>query len=89
MFYHQWNIARRFGVSKLHLSPTPVALGTTRSKAVVLLLLIYCLLLLCLVLCYSVLSDHSSCCINVDGEERAGCFTLIVLLLFLRHGDVC
>ena len=51
---------QRFGTSKMHLSP-PVALAALRSKAVVLLLLTFCLLLfplresvivLCFVVCY-------------------------------------
>ena len=63
----------------MHLSP-PVALANVRSKAVVLLLLTFCLLLLplwesvivlCFVVCYfmSILA-----CNHLDGEERAGCF---------------
>ena len=36
----------RFGASKMHLSPHPVASTAVHSKAVVLLLLIRCLLLL-------------------------------------------
>ena len=41
----QQNLGRRFGASKMHLSP-PVAWAAVRSKAVVLLLLTFCLLLL-------------------------------------------
>ena len=52
------NIGRRFGTSEMHLSP-PVAQSAVRSKAVVLLLLTFCLLLLPLwesviVLCFVV-----------------------------------
>ena len=52
------NLGRRFGTSKMHLSP-PVAWAAVRSKAVVLLLLTFCLLLLPLwesviVLCFVV-----------------------------------
>ena len=36
------NLGRRFGTSKMHLSP-PVAWAAVRSKAVVLLLLTFCL----------------------------------------------
>ena len=55
----QQNLGRRFGASKMHLSP-PVAWAAVRSKAVILLLLTLCLLLLplwesvivlCFVLC--------------------------------------
>ena len=54
----QQNLGRRFGTSKMHLSP-PVAQAAVRSKAVVLLLLTFCLLLLPLwefviVLCFVV-----------------------------------
>ena len=54
----QQNLGRRFGTSKMHLSP-PVAKAAIRSKAVVLLLLTFCLLLLPLwksviVLCFVV-----------------------------------
>ena len=37
----QQNLGRRFGTSKMHLSPS-LALAAVRSKAVVLLLLIHC-----------------------------------------------
>ena len=52
------NLGRRFGTSKMHLSP-PMAYAAVRSKAVVLLLLTFCLLLLPLwesviVLCFVV-----------------------------------
>ena len=43
--YTKSNFKTRFGTSKMHLSP-PVALAAVRSKAVVLLLLTFCLLLL-------------------------------------------
>ena len=54
----QQNLGRRFGTSKMHLSP-PVAWAAVRSKEVVLLLLTFCLLLLPLwesviVLCFVV-----------------------------------
>ena len=42
----QQNPERRFDVSKMHLSPHAVASADVRSKVVVLLLLIHCLLLL-------------------------------------------
>ena len=41
MLQQQQNLGRKFGTSKMHLSP-PVALTAVRSKAVVLLLLIRC-----------------------------------------------
>ena len=54
----QQNLGRRFGTSKMHLSPS-VAKDAVRSKAVILLLLTFCLLLLPLwesviVLCFVV-----------------------------------
>ena len=54
----QQNLGRRFSTSKMHLSP-PVAWAAVHSKAVVLLLLTFCLLLLPLwesviVLCFIV-----------------------------------
>ena len=54
----QQNLGRRFGTSKMHLGP-PVAWAAVRSRAVVLLLLTYCWLLLPLwesviVLCFVV-----------------------------------
>ena len=54
----QQNLGRRFGTSKMHLSP-PMPKAAVRSKAVVLLLLTFCLLLLPLwesviVLCFVV-----------------------------------
>ena len=45
LLQQQQNLGRRFGTSKMHLSPT-VAEAAVRSKAVVLLLLTFCLLLL-------------------------------------------
>ena len=58
MFQQQQNLGRRFGASKMHLS-LRVTWADVRSKAVVLLLLIFCLLLLPLwesviVLCFVV-----------------------------------
>ena len=54
------------------------------SKAVFQLLLIHCLLLLqlrglfrCFLFCYAILFGN-----HLDGEERTGCFTLIVFLVF-------
>ena len=58
----QQNLGRRFGISKMHLSPS-VALAAVHSNAAVLLLLIRCILLLplwnsvivlCFVVCYFV-----------------------------------
>ena len=45
LLQQQQNLGRRFGTSKMHLSP-PLAWAAVRSKAVVLLLLTFCLLLL-------------------------------------------
>ena len=68
----------------MHLAPT-VAKAAVRSMMVVLLLLIHWLLLLplfvgvlyfVLVLLFSTLF-----CNHLDGDERAGCFTLIVFLV--------
>ena len=55
---HVGFLGRRFGTSKMHLSP-PVAKAAVRSKVVVLLLLTFCLMLLSLwesviVLCFVV-----------------------------------
>ena len=74
-----------FGTSKMHLSPS-VVWAAVRSKAVVLLLLIHCLLLLSVIVCGGsvfvpcfvilfLMSFHF--CNHLDGEERDGCFTLI------------
>ena len=63
----------------MHLSP-PVAKAAVRSKAVVLLLLTFCLLLLPLwesviVLCFVVRYFMSILVLqHLDGEERADCF---------------
>ena len=75
------NLGRRFGTSKMHLS-LPVAWAAVRSKAMVLLLLTFSLLLLPLwesviVLCFccTLLYVHSSIAIILMGKrERAGCF---------------
>ena len=57
----QQNLGRRFGAGGVHLPPPPVAWAAVRSRAVVLLLLTFCLLLLplwesvivlCFVVCY-------------------------------------
>ena len=64
VFQQQQNLGRRFSASKMHLSPSPfpaVAYVAVRSKAVIRLLLIYCLMhfplfvgVLCLYLfCYA------------------------------------
>ena len=64
-----------------------MAYTAVRSKAVVLLLLIHCLLLipLCesvIVLCFVVRNFMSILVYNhLDGEERAGCFAWFVLLM--------
>ena len=70
----------------MQLSPT-VAQAAVRSKAVVLLLLTCCLMLLPLwdsviVICFVVRFFMSL----FDGEERAGCFALFV---FLASHDCC
>ena len=65
-------------------------LAAVRSRLVVLLLLLYCLLLLplfvevlCLflVLVYTTLCPSGFAIIHIDGEERAGSFTLTVFLV--------
>ena len=71
----------------MHLSP-PVALAAVRSKAVVLLLLTFCLLLLpfwesVTVLCFVVRYFMSILVLHLDGEERAGCFAQFVFLVSL------
>ena len=53
VFQQQQNLGRRFGTSKIYLRP-PVAKAAVCSKAVVLLLLTFCLLLL--PLCESVIA---------------------------------
>ena len=70
------NLGRRFGTSKMHLSP-PVALAAVGSKAVVLLLLTFSLLLLPLwesviVLCFccTLLYVHSSIAIILMGKRE-------------------
>ena len=52
-YVQQQNLGRRFGTSKMHLNPQ-MALAAVRSKMVVLLLVIRCLLLL--PLCDSVIN---------------------------------
>ena len=74
----------------MHLSP-PSAWAAVRFKAVVLLLLIYCLMnfplfvgVLCLSFsCYELHCVHSSFAIILEGEEKAGCFAIIVLQMFV------
>ena len=72
----QQNLGRRFGTSKMHLSP-PTALAAVRSKAVVLLLLTFCLLLLsfvgvcnCSMFCCTLLYVHSSIAIILMGKRE-------------------
>ena len=59
------------------LTPTPVVYTAVLSKAVVLLLLIYCLLLLSLFVgvlwLVLVLLFSALCCYHLDEEERPGC----------------
>ena len=67
-----------------------VSLAAVRSKAVDLLLLIHSLLLLPLfvgvcvwsLLCYAVLSVLSSLAVILLRRVKAGCFTLVVYLVF-------
>ena len=67
----QQNLGRRFGTSKMHLSP-PVALAAVCSKAVVLLLLIvtpivgFCN---CSMFCCALLCVHSSFAIILMGKR--------------------
>ena len=66
-----------------------MAYTAVRSKAVILLLLIHCILLLPLCesvifLCFVVCNFMSILvCNHLDGEERAGCFAWFVLLMSL------
>ena len=86
MFEQQQNLGRRFSASKMHLPPPPppLAKATVRSKAVVPLLLIYCLIyftlfvgVLCLSLfCYALLCVHSSFTIILKRKRK-----LVALLL--------
>ena len=83
MLQQQQNLGRRFGTSKMHLSP-PVAFPALRSKAVVLLLLIvthivgFCNFLRIVVRYFmSILVLQSS----QWGRERAGCFALFVFVV--------
>ena len=75
----QQYLGRRFGTSKMHLSPLPpVALAAVRSKAVVLLLLIvipvvgFCN---CSMFCFALLCVHSGFAIILMGKRE-----LVVLL---------
>ena len=82
MFQQKQNLAQRFGASKMHLIKPPVASAAVHFTAVVLLLLIHCLLLLSL--CVGVLGLVLVVHLVLQssaGEERAGCFTLIIFLL--------
>ena len=76
-------MCKRFGTSKMHLSP-PVATAAyaVPSKAVVLLLLTFCFIVTpivgvcnCSMFCCTLLYVHSSIIIILVGKrERAGCF---------------
>ena len=87
MFVKKQSLGRRLGTNKMHLSP-PVALAAVRSKAVVLLLLISCLVcfplvvvVLCLSLfCCSLLCVHSSYAIILKRKRE------LVALLLLSYG---
>ena len=66
MLQQQQNLGRRFGTSKIHLSPPPVAWAAVRSKAVGMLLLIRFLIVTpsvefcnCSMLCCVLLCVHS------------------------------
>ena len=75
---------RRFDTSKMHLSPL-VAYAAVRSKVVVLLLLIYCLLLLPLfveILCFVLVLLFSTLCPSSFALILVGCFALTVILMF-------
>ena len=77
---------------------------TPLTQTVAMLLLVYCLMcfplfvgVLCLYLfCYALLCVHSSFAINLEEEEKAGCFAIIVLQMYcyykcyvaLPHGTV-
>ena len=78
-------MGKRFGTSKMHLSP-PVAYAAVRSKAVVLLLLTFCLLLLPLwesvigsMFCCTLLYVHSSIIIILVGKRERELVALLNL----------
>ena len=86
MLQQQQNLGQRFAFKP------PVALAAVRSKAVVLLLLVRCLLLLplwdsvivlCFVVCYFVYFLEWN---HLNKEERSRCFALFV---FLVSRDFC
>ena len=67
-----------------------LAKAAVRSKAVVLLLLIYCLMYFPLfegvlylsLFCYAIYCVHSRFANNLEEEEKAGCFAIIVLQMY-------
>ena len=78
----QKNLGRRFGTSKLHLSPNPVALAVVRSKAMVLLLLIVAPIVgfcNCSMFCCALLCVLSRFTVILMGKRE-----LVALLLFFR-----
>ena len=92
MLKQQQNLGQRFGTSKMHLSP-PVALADERYKAVVLLLMIRCWLLLPLldsviVLCFVVRYFVSILVLQPSELVAMLCLSswclVIVVWLFLR-----
>ena len=92
MLQQQQTPGRRFGTSKMHLSPL-VALAAVRSKAVVLLLLIRCWLLLTLcdsviVLCFVVRYFVSILLLQSSQLGREG-WLLCFVFVFLVSNDCC
>ena len=71
----QQNLGRRFGASKMHLSPPlppPVALAAVRSKAVVLLLIVTLIVVFCnfFMFCCALFCVHSSFAIILSGKRE-------------------
>ena len=89
MFEQQQNLGQRFSAIKMHLShlSLPVAWAAARSRAAVLLLLIYCLMyfqlfveVLCLPLflfCYALLYVHSSFAVILKRKRKLVAFLLL------------
>ena len=63
----------------MYLTLPSVAKAAVRSKAVVLLLLIYCLSLFCITVCPFYFCNH------LEEEEKAGCFAIIVLEMYCYY----
>ena len=95
MLRQQQNLGRIFGTSRMHLSPPPRPSGfgcclfwgggfvVVDSLLIITPIVGFCN---CSMFCWALLCVHSSFAIILDGEERAGCFALLV---FLASCDFC